>query len=201
MRDPRREDQARSAERQQLGAVLESNDHHLVSWRTKWRLEKREGDWTPEQIAAGLAPAPYEVIEGEGNMLVYAGISNLWECLKGNGTGTGGNNLTFFDNTNAKLGVGDGTASEAATQTDLQGTNKTRKAMDATYPTHTDGTTVSSNVITFQSTYATGEANHGWKEWGIFNAASGGRMLNRKQVDLGTKASGTWALQVTITLS
>ncbi len=187
------------ADQQQLGVVLEGHDK--LTWNTKWRVEKRDGDWSAEDIAAGIAPAPYEVIEGEGNMLVYGGISNIWECLKGGGTSTPGQNLTFFDNTNAKLGVGDGTAAEAATQTDLQGTNKTRKAMDATYPTHTDGTTVSSNVITFQATFATGEANHGWKEWGTFNAASGGRMLNRKQVDLGTKASGTWTLQVTITLS
>lgn len=115
------------------------------------------------------------------------------DYLAGLTTGTG----TAFNNANAYIGVGDSTTAFAATQTDLQAaTNKLRKAMDATYPT------VAANVITFRSTFATGDANFAWNEWGVFNAASGGTMLNRKVESLGTKTSAqTWQFTVQITLA
>ena len=108
----------------------------------------------------------------------------------------GGSSYNKLNNSNAYLGVGDGTTAQSGAQTDLQGTNKTRKGMDATYPTR------ASNVLTFRSTFGTGDANHGWKEWGIFNAASAGQMWSRKVEDLGTKTSAsTWQLTVTMTLN
>lgn len=108
-------------------------------------------------------------------------------------TGTG----TAYTNATAHIGVGDSTTAFVATQTDLvAGANKLRKAMDATYPQ------VATNVLTFRSTFATGDANFAWQEWGVFNAASAGTMLNRKVESLGTKTSAqTWQFTVTITLS
>lgn len=105
--------------------------------------------------------------------------------------------VTAFNNANAHIGVGDSTTAFAAGQTDLQAaTNKLRKAMDATYPS---GAT---NVITFRSTFATGDANFAWQEWGVFNSASGGTMLNRKVESLGTKTSSqTWQYTVTLTFT
>ena len=75
--------------------------------------------------------------------------------------------------------------------------------MDATYPSHTDGTGSSSNaVITYKSTFETGDANFAWAEWAIFNASTSGRMLNRKVFSGGTKTSAdAWSLTVTITLA
>lgn len=109
---------------------------------------------------------------------------------------TVGEAYTPFNSANAYLGVGDGTTAFAASQTDLQGTNKLRKAMDAGYPTR------SANQMTFRSTFGGAEANFAWNEWGVFNAATGGTMMNRKVESLGTKASGaTWILTVTITLN
>ena len=91
---------------------------------------------------------------------------------------------TFFNNANSYIGVGDSTTAFVATQTDLvAATNKLRKAMDATYPQ------VSTNVLTFRSTFATSDANFAWQEWGVFNASSAGVMLNRKVESLGTKTS------------
>lgn len=147
--------------------------------------------------------APTDVQVEEKNLLMYGGVSNIWQCLVGNGTGTAGQALTFFNNANATLGVGDSTAAEAATQTDLQAaTNKLRKAMDAGFPQHTDGTTSGSATITFKSTFGTGEGNFSWQEWSIFNSSSGGRMLNRRVVNLGVKTSAaSWAFTITITLS
>jgi hypothetical protein len=67
--------------------------------------------------------------------------------------------------------------------------------MEATFPSRS-GTTVS-----FKSSFATGEANFAWNEWGIFNSASGATMLNRKVESLGTKTSGVWTLQADVTIS
>lgn len=171
-------------------------------WQCHWKVEKFHGEVTEEEIRRGEVQ-PYEVLEREGNLLVYGGSSNIWQSLIGNGTTTGGQTLTYFNNANAHIGVGDSTTAAAATQTDLQAaSNKVRKAMEATYPTHTDGTTSGSATITFRSVFGTGDANFAWQEWGVFNASTGGRMLNRKVESLGTKTSAaTWTFTVTITLS
>ncbi len=104
---------------------------------------------------------------------------------------------TFFDNTNAYLGAGDSNAAFAKAQTDLQAaTNKFRKGMEASYPQR------STNVLTFRSLFGTAEANWAWEEWALFNASSGGTMLNRKVESLGTKTSAqSWQLTVTITVN
>lgn len=108
--------------------------------------------------------------------------------------GAGG---TAFNNANSYLGVGDSNTAHAFSQTDLQAaTNKLRKAMDATYPQ------VAANVLTFRATFGTGDANFAWQEWGIFNAAAAGTMMNRKVESLGTKTSSqSWQLTVTVTLA
>jgi hypothetical protein len=104
---------------------------------------------------------------------------------------------TFFNNANSYIGVGDSTTAFAASQTDLQAaTNKLRKAQDATYPQ------VSTNTLTFRSTFGTSDANFAWQEWAVFNASSSGTMLNRKVESLGTKPSSqTWQFTVTLTLN
>lgn len=166
-------------------------------WSCSWRLLKYRGDNTDT--------APYEQIEGEGNLAMDGGVSCLWECLIGNGSATPGASLTYFDNTNAAIGTGDSSTAAAATQTDLQAaTNKLRKAMDSTYPTHTDGVVTGSRSIVFQSTFGTSDGNYAWEEWGVFNSATAatGRMLNRKVVSLGTKPNtDSWVFQVTLTIS
>lgn len=110
---------------------------------------------------------------------------------------TVGNAVTAFNNANSYLGVGDSVTAFAATQTDLQAaTNKLRKAMEATYPT------LSTNVLTFRSLFATTEANFAWAEWGVFNAATAGTMMSRKVEALGTKTSAqSWQLTATITIN
>ena len=106
-----------------------------------------------------------------------------------------GGSYTAFNNANAYLGVGDSATAFAATQTDLQAaTNKLRKAMDATFPT------IAANVVTVQSTFGTSDANWTWNEFGTFNAAAAGSMLQRKVAALGTKVVGqTWQFQVVLT--
>lgn len=178
----------------------------MAKWRVKFTIDKYVGDWTPEQIASGEADAAhYDRYESEGNLLMYGGVSCLWQALIGNGTGTAGQALTYFNNGNAAIGVGDNNTAAAATQTDLQASsNKLRKAMDASNPVHTDGVVVGAASIQFKSTFATGDANWAWEEWGIFNSptAATGRMLNRKVQSMGTKTSAaTWVATATITIS
>jgi hypothetical protein len=173
--------------------------HEAARWRVHTAIAKFDGDWTAEQLDAGDAGSPFEVVEDEGNLLLIGGVSALFECLIGNGTATAAQALTFFNNGNARLGVGTSSTAEADTQTALQ-TAGVFKAMDATYPQHTDSTgTAGSKTITFRATFASADANQVWAEWGIDN---GTRLLNRKVAANGTKASGqTWQFTVTITIA
>lgn len=173
-------------------------------WRCETKLEKFWGDPTQEERDFGTVE-PFEVVEIDGNLLMYGGASVQWQTLIGNGTTTAGQSLTYFNNAQAAIGVGDSTTAAVATHTDLQAaTNKLRKAMDATYPQHTDATTSGAASIIFRSTFATADANWAWQEWGVFNSstAATGRMLNRKVESLGTKTSAaTWVLTVTLSLA
>ena len=107
-----------------------------------------------------------------------------------------GEAFTSFAHANARIGVGDSSAAFGASQTDLQAsTNKLRKAMEAAYPTR------AGNALTFRSIFGTSEGNFAWNEWGVFNAASAGTMLNRIVASLGTKTSAqSWQLTVTVTV-
>jgi hypothetical protein len=172
--------------------------HDPAQWRVEWKVAKFDGDWTGEQIDAGEAPAPFEVIEDEGNLLLIGGASVLWECLIGNGTATAAQALTYFNNGNARIGVGTSSTAEADTQTAL--TAGVFQGMDATYPLHTDSTgTTGSKTITWRATYGSAAANQAWNEWCVDN---GTRLLNRKVAANGTKASGqTWQFTVTVSLA
>jgi hypothetical protein len=149
-----------------------------LTWRCDWTCEKFDDDGRF-----------LERIVIPGNLAVTAGLQLLEDLL----IGAGG---TAFSNANARIGVGDSSTAAAVGQTDLQAaTNKFRRVMEATFPSRS-GTTLS-----FKSSFATGEANFAWNEWGIFNSASGATMLNRKVESLGTKSSGTWTLQADITIA
>lgn len=132
-----------------------------------------------------------EKVEVNGNILLIEGANFIWRAVRGD---TG---LTYFNEANSYIGVGDGTASASASQTGLQGTNKFYKKVDAGYPTITD------NKITFRATFGGTEANFAWNEWTVANGPSDAAInLNRKVESLGTKSSGTmWILQVELSLT
>lgn len=197
-------------EHSHIAAAIDMHDG--VRWRATWSLHKYDdptgaiaealqGGAALELFADRLLEAP---IERVGNLLMYGGASCIWQALIGNGTATAGQALTYFNNGNAAIGVGDSTAAAAATQTDLQAaTNKLRKAMDATYPSHTDGVGSGAATITFRATFGSSDANFAWQEWIVANSptAATGRALNRKVESLGTKANGTtWTFTVSLTL-
>jgi len=165
--------------------------------QTKWTIRKFKAvnGLSSEQVSkkhfAGEAGFdPYETKEINGNLLLNEGIAELWDLAITTGS-------TKFDNTNARLGVGDSATAAAATQTDLQAaTNKTYKAMEATYPSR------SAQTVTWRSVFASGDANYAWQEFVVDNGATALKTLNRKVSAQGTKASGqTWTLDLDITLS
>ena len=105
---------------------------------------------------------------------------------------------TIWDNSNARLGVGDSNVAADPSQTGLQAaSNKTYKAMDATYPQRSDQT------AEWRATFGSADANYAWEEYTVVNAASDtGKNLNRKVSSKGTKSSGeTWTLSLQITFS
>jgi hypothetical protein len=132
---------------------------------------------------------PYETLEVLENIGLNAGLALMLDLL----IGAGG---TSFAHANARICVGDGTTAAVATQTDLQGTNKLRKAVDTSYPTR------SAQTVTWQATFGSTDANFHWQEWCLANSASGATVLNRKVADMGIKESGeTWIATATITAS
>lgn len=197
--------------------MSESKSHDTQIWKCHTVLDKYEGEIDyalPKHNGRavrhdGSIVEAFDSIEIEGNLLVIGGASVQWQTLIGNGTTTAGQALTYFNNANAAIGVGNSTTAAADTQTNLQGavsgTDRFRVAMDATYPLHTDSTgTAGSKTITFRATFGTGTANIAWQEWGIFNSATDGtgRMLNRKVESLGTKTSAaTWVLTISLSLA
>ena len=109
--------------------------------------------------------------------MTLAGKTLIAKALKGD-------SFDNYNNTNARLGVGDSNTAFSDSQTDLQAaSNKLRKGMEATFPTR------STREITWKSEFGASDANWAWLENGIFNAASGGDMLARDVENLGTKAS------------
>ena len=157
-------------------------------WNARYKVEKYHGDLPAEQDRYGIEP--YEVIEGEGNLLLNEGINELFVLLCGSGG-------TKFDNSNARLGVGNSNSAAVATQTGLLGGSTLFKAMEATYPLN--GT---DQKATFRSSFGSSEGNFAWEEWTVDNGAGANKNLNRKVTALGTKVSGTtWVFTVEVSLS
>ena len=107
-----------------------------------------------------------------------------------------------FDESNAHIGVGDGTAAFDSGQSDLQGTNTERSGMDSGFPERDPDSEGKDNKMRFRATFDDNMANFDWEEWGLFNSSSGGTMLNRILDEQGTKAEGaTWRLTVDLELN
>jgi hypothetical protein len=189
-------------------------ERDIVRWSAEVDVDKWDADqtrWLIEQsglarpIAAtfeefGLEPVERIHLPAPANRLVTVGLARL--------TGQLTTNTQVWDNTHVGLAVGNSATADAIGDSDLGGASKRYNAMDATFPT------VSNGVITFKATYASGEAEFAWDEYGVVvpnttTAFAAGAakpasyvLLNRKApAALGTKGAGTsWALTVTITI-
>lgn len=186
--------------------------HDSIRWRPVATVEKYDDDqtaWVSRMLdirkplarhfeLAGVKP--YETLVAPGNLLTTAGLNRITSLI----IAGGGQGAT---NTASRLGVGNSSTAAAVGQTDLQAAagsaNRWFQVMDATFPTQANG------VLTFKSTFATGDGNFVWNEWGVDigtpTVTSGNTvnalLLNRAVQSLGTKVSGSWVLTATITLS
>jgi len=156
-----------------------------VGYKARWTIRRFK---SAADHAAGKA---YSESHIEGNLLLNEGIAPALDLWAGIGT------PTAFDNANARLGVGDSSAAEAASQTDLQAaTNKTYKGMEASYPSR------AAQTLTWRAIFGSADANYAWNEFSCDNGATAQQTLNRKVSAQGIKAAGqTWQLDLTITLS
>ena len=167
-----------------------------LTYQTRWMIRRYADDaayqaGTPTPVVAADGNELPAVSEIEGNLLLNEGIALLLDLL----IGAGG---TAYNNANSYIGVGDSSTAEAASQTALQAaSNKTYKAMEATYPSR------ASQTVTWRAVFGSSDANYAWAEFTIVNANSDtGTNLNRKVSSQGTKASGqTWTVDVSITIS
>lgn len=157
----------------------------------RWDISVTVSRWADSAaFEAGADPDSMDTYAG--NQLLNNGIARLGSLL----VGAGG---TAFNAANSRIGVGNGTASVSAAQTDLQGASKYFKLVDSV--------SWSGSTGSWAATFGASDANFSWEEWGIDNGSTSGAtvagpLLNRKAVSMGTKSSGsTWTMTVNVTIS
>lgn len=155
----------------------------IHGWATIWKYLSLEHY---------LAHDPFVVIQTRPNELMYGGASFTWGAILGFPP-----DVPF---TSPFIGVGDGTGG-GKTLNDLTGGAKFRKGMTGGYPQWTDGFAEINTHAKFRSLFMGGEANFHWREWGLFDLASGGRMLNHQVQDNGRKKPGmVWDMLTEFTI-
>ena len=174
-----------------IGSIIDSIEENAV-WHI--RRYKNEADKKAQKIYSNKealalfgAKQHTEII---GNALVNQGINEMWTVLC---SATG----QAWDNANAVLIVGTGTGAENPADTRATFTLPVEKAMDGGYPTF--GTL---QKAIWRATYASGDANQAWEEFGVLNTITTGELMNRKISSQGTKIAGqVWELTLEITLT
>lgn len=203
-------DSSRFTEGARVAAELGNQDS--IKWRPVMQVKKYHPDtveWVvgksgiavPDSATFDKFVKPDDIAMSSGNLLTTAGLGRITSLI----IAGGGQGAT---NTSARLGTGNSSTAAAIGQTDLSAAagsaNRWFQIMDSTFPTASGG------VLTFKSTFATGDGNYAWQEWcidiGTPTVSSGNTvaalMLNRKVESLGTKVAGaSWVATMTITLS
>jgi len=119
----------------------------------------------------------------EKNLVVSAGLNFICDRMEGTSEAV-----------MSHMAVGSGSTAAAAGDTDLESILGSREALDST--------TVSTNTITYVSSFEAGDGTGAITEAGIFNAASAGTMLCRTVFSVINKAADdTLQITWTITLS
>lgn len=155
-------------------------------WRVEWQVEK----WfdTARKLA-GLAPD--ETVCATQNIILDSGANEMLKLI----SGTGG---TAYDAANSYIYVGTDSTAENASQTGViaTGANRAYAAMETGYPV------VTGRQMIYRASFGDTAANFAWREASIINGTGANAVsMNRKVSDLGTKASGTWTLQITVSLT
>lgn len=173
--------------RSTLNRALAFSEH--VAWEVHWRVEKFLSKTFEEVLATG--EQPYEVCSDVQNIILDTGANEMLKLIGGVA------GATAFSAANAKIYVGSDSTAEAASQTGvIATTNKAYAGMDSGYPS------VSGRTIVFRASFDDATANFAWNEAAITNGSGVSAIaMNRKVSALGTKTTGTWTLQLTISLT
>lgn len=155
-------------------------------WRVEWKVEK----WmdTARKLA-GFAPD--EIACEAQNIILDGGATEMLKLI----TGTGG---SAFSAANSYIYIGTDSTAENAAQTGViaQGANRAYAPMDTGFPT------VNGRQMVFRASFGDDAANFAWNEAAITNGTGANAIaMNRKVAALGTKTTGTWTLQITISLT
>lgn len=170
-----------------LNKALAFSEH--VAWEVHWRVEKFLSKTLEDVLSSG--EKPYEVCSDVQNIILDTGANEMLKLIGGV------SGATAFSAANAKIYVGSDSTAEAASQTGvIATTNKAFAGMDSGYPS------VSGRTIVFRASFDDATANFAWNEAAITNGSGAGAIaMNRKVSALGTKTTGTWTLQLTISLT
>ncbi len=155
-------------------------------WRVEWRLEK----WAEtSRKLAGFEPD--EVLCDSQNIILDTGANEMLKLI----TGTGG---TAFSAANAYIYVGTSSTAENASQGGIlaTGNNRAYAGMDVGYPV------VNGRQMIYRASFGDSSANFAWNEASIVNGTGANAVaMNRKVSNMGTKSTGTWTLQITVSLT
>lgn len=155
-------------------------------WRVEWRLEK----WADTaRKLSGFAPD--EVLCDVQNIVLDNGANEMLKLI----TGTGG---TAYNAANSYIYVGTDTTPENASQSGVlaTGSNRAYAAMDTGYPV------VNGRQMVYRASFGDTAANFEWNEASIVNGTGANAIaMNRKVASLGRKTTGTWTLQITVSLT
>lgn len=155
-------------------------------WCVEWRVEK----WA--DTARKLAGyAPDDVAFEAQNIILDSGANEMLKII----SGTGG---TPYNAENSFIYVGTDDTPENAAQSGIlaTGNNRAYAALDTGYPV------VNGRQVIYRASFGDTSANFPWREASIINGTGPNAIaMNRKVTSLGTKVSGTWTLQITISLT
>lgn len=168
---------------------------HTNPYEIKWQIRKYAANEVQDLTLDELDNVtPKEVIDIEGNIMLNQGRDLINNLLMGVG------NPTPLSAANALIHVGDSTAAESKTQTDLQATgtyndtsgtpHKWKKPMEAGFPQVVNG------AIRYKARFVSAEANFQWNEFGVSNGTT---LFNRKVASpsIGTKTTeDEWVFSV-----
>lgn len=176
--------------------TVERWDAEQAAWAQSRRaryLSERILAARPEPVQAdfhALKVEPYSVSSTLGNVITNAG----WQALLRAAT-SGASSPLSFSSTVGRLGVGDGTTSPVAADTDLSAlsgsTHRLFKLMGAA---PTVGTTTN-RTWTFVATFGGSDFNQAWQEFGIDSGTADSTtvtapLLNHALSNQGSKSSG-----------
>lgn len=161
-----------------------------ISEHSKWEVHWEVQKWADTaRCLAGLAPD--EVVTVGQNVILDVGANELLKII----SDTGG---TPYSAQNAYIYVGSDNTPEKPTQSRLlaSGANIAFAGMDTGYPR------VENRQVIYRASFGDTSANFPWNEAAIYNGTGANAVaMNRKVGALGTKVTGTWILQITISLT